>query len=401
MQVSMLRSDSVFAWWRRVRVGALLIVLVSAFSGCAMFEDEDDEDVEPAKLVDFEAEKSFDKVWSDSVGDGQGDLFYRLRPAVVGDRIFVAAFDGDIEAFNRLDGDSLWDVEIDANITGGVGAGGGIVAVGTKDGLVWGLNADTGEVLWKTPVNAEVLSAPQTDGAVVAVVTVDGHVRGLDAKTGAVRWTFAAASPPLTLRASAAPVIVNDLVIAGFANGRVIAVSVEDGKPVWEVRAGIPKGSSEIERLIDVASDPVFSDGNLFVVSYQGVLSAIDVQSGRKLWERDASSYAGLGESYSSLYVVDPKGAVMAFAKNNQGVRWEQTALARRQLSGATAWLDYVVVGDIEGYLHLLAQNDGHFVAREKVDGDGVRAQPIAVDDMLYVFGNSGKIVAYKLEADD
>ena len=91
----------------------------------------------------------------------------------------------------------------------------------------------------------------------------------------------------------------------------------------------------------------------------------------------------------------------MAFAKNNQGVRWEQTALARRQLSGATAWLDYVVVGDIEGYLHLLAQNDGHFVAREKVDGDGVRAQPIAVDDMLYVFGNSGKIVAYKLEADD
>jgi outer membrane protein assembly factor BamB len=400
MRLSVFGIDSGSIGWRRIGVAALLLALSGVFSGCAIFEDEDDEEAKPAKLVDFDAEKSFDRVWSDSVGDGQGELFYRLRPVVMGDRIVVAAFNGEVEAFNRFDGDSLWDVDIDAPITGGVGAGGAVVTVGTQDGLVWGLNADTGEVLWKTPVNAEVLAAPQTDGVIVAVATVDGHLHGLDAATGAVRWRYAAAAPALTLRASAAPLIVNDLVIAGFANGRVVAVSAADGKPVWEVRAGIPKGSSEIERLIDVASDPVFSDGTLFVVSYQGMLSAIDVQSGRKLWERDASSYAGLGDSYSSLYVVDPKGTVTAFAKNNQGVRWEQTALARRQLSGAAAWQDYVAVGDIEGYVHLLAQNDGRFVAREKVNGDGVRAQPIAVDDMLYVLGNGGKIAAYKLEAD-
>ena len=387
--------------WRGVGTGVVLAALLGMLAGCSMFESEDDEEVEPAKLVEFEATQDFDKIWSDSVGDGQGDLFYRLRPAVVGDRIFVAGYDGEIEAFNRLDGDSLWDADIDANITAGVGAGGGLVAVGTQDGLVLALNAESGEVLWKTAVNSEVLAAPQTDGRIVAVVTIDGHLKGLDGKTGAETWSYAVTAPALILRASAAPIIVGDMVIAGFANGRVIAVNLADGKPLWEVRAGIPKGSSEIERLIDIASDPIVSDGNLFVVSYQGMLSAVDVQSGRKLWEREASSYAGIGDSYSSVYVVDPKGTVTAFAKNNQGVRWEQTALARRQLSGATAWLDYVVVGDIEGYVHVMAQNDGRFVAREKVDGDGVRVQPIAVDDMLYVFGNSGKIAAYKLEAED
>jgi outer membrane protein assembly factor BamB len=382
--------------WRR---GGVALALISVLSGCSMFNSDSDDEAEPAKLVDFKPEQSFDRVWSHGVGNGQGKLYYRIRPAVVGDRIYVAANNGDIEAFDRHTGKSQWDVDVDTNLTAGVGAGGGIVAVATDDGRVIGLNADSGEVLWKTAVNSEVLAAPQTDGVIVVVVTVDGHLKCLDAKTGVERWRYAATAPALSLRASGAPVLVNGAVIAGFANGKVIAVSAENGKPLWEARAGVPKGSSEIERLIDVGADLLVSDNVLYVVTYQGMLSAFDVQSGRKMWEREASSYVSLGESYSSLYLADPKGTVTAFGKNEQGVRWEQTALARRQLSGAAAWLDFVAVGDIEGYVHLLAQSDGHFVAREKVDGDGVRVQPIAIDDMLYVFGNGGEIAAYKLEA--
>ncbi|MET0378445.1 MAG: outer membrane protein assembly factor BamB [Spongiibacteraceae bacterium] len=382
--------------WRRYGVA---IALVSLMSGCSMFSSDEDDETKPAPLVDIKEEQSFDKVWSHGVGNGQGDLYYRIRPAVVGDRIYVAANNGDVEAFDRLTGKSLWDVDVDAKLTAGVGAGGGLVVLATDDGYVFGLNADSGEVLWKTAVASEVLAAPQTDGTLVAVVTVDGHLKGLDAKTGTERWRYAATAPALSLRASGAPIIANGAVIAGFANGKVIAVSEENGKPLWEARAGVPKGSSEIERLIDVGADLLVSENVLYVVTYQGVLSAFDVQSGRKMWEREASIYVSLGESFSSLYLADPKGTVTAFGKNEQGVRWEQTALARRQLSGAAAWLDFVAVGDIEGYVHLLAQSDGHFVAREKVDGDGVRVQPIAFDDMLYVFGNGGEIAAYKLEA--
>lgn len=382
--------------WRRYGVA---VALVSLMSGCSMFSSDDDEETKPAALVDITAEQSFDKVWSHGVGNGQGKLYYRIRPAVVGDRIYVAANNGDVEAFDRFTGKSKWDVDVDAKLTAGVGAGGGLVVVATGDGYVLGLNADSGERLWKTSVGSEVLAAPQTDGELVAVVTVDGHLKGLDAKTGTERWRYAATAPALSLRASGAPVIADGVVIAGFANGKVIAVNQENGKPLWEARAAVPKGSSEIERLIDVGADLLVSDKVLYVATYQGLLSAFDVQTGRKQWEREASSYVSLGESYSSLYLADPKGTVTAFGKSEQGVRWEQTALARRQLSGVTAWGDFVAVGDIDGYVHLMAQSDGHFVGREKVDGDGVRVQPIAVDDMLYVFGNGGKIAAYKLEA--
>lgn len=384
--------------WRRA---GTVLMLLGLLGGCSMFDSDDGEDEsKPAPLVDIKAEQSFDKIWSHGVGNGQGKLYYRIRPAIVADRIFVAANNGDVEAFDRLTGKSLWDADIDVQVTAGVGAGGGVVTLASDDGRVFGLNADTGETLWKTAVGGEVIATPQTDGSLVAVVTVSGQLKGLDARTGTERWRYNATAPALSLRASGAPVIANGMVIAGFANGKVIAVNAENGKPLWEARAAIPKGSSEIERLVDVGADVLVSDGVVYVATYQGMLSAFDLQSGRKRWERDASSYVSIGESFNSLYVADQSGTVTAFGKAEQSVRWEQTALARRQLSGPVAWGDFIAVGDIEGYVHLLSQADGHFVAREKIDGDGVRAQPIAVDDVLYVFGNGGKIAAYKLEAE-
>lgn len=385
---------------RRVGIYAVAVLFSSVLAGCSLFKSNDVEDeTKPAALVDIKAEQHFDKVWSHGVGNGQGKLYNRLRPAIVGDHIYAAANNGDVEAFDRLTGHSLWDIDLDVTLTGGVGAGGDVVALVADNGMVFGLNAATGAQLWKTPVNSEVLAAPQTDGHIVIVLTIDGHLKGLDAMTGVERWSYAASAPSLSLRASGAPVLISGVVVAGFANGRLIAVNADNGKPLWEARAATAKGSSEIERLVDISSDLRVSEGILYVVSYQGSLSAFDLQSGRKLWDRDASSYVGIGEGYSALFVVDPKGNITAVGKKDQAVRWEQGVLARRQLSGAEAWQDFVAVGDIEGYVHLLSQADGHFVAREKVDGDGVRVQPIAVGDMLYVFGNSGKVAAYKLEA--
>lgn len=385
---------------RRVGICVITVLLSSALGGCSLFKSDDAEDeTKPAALVDIKAEQRFDKVWSHGVGNGQGSLYNRLRPAIVGDHLYAAANNGDVEAFDRLTGRSLWDIDLDVSLTGGVGAGGDLVVVAADNGTVFGLNAATGAQLWKASVNSEVLAAPQTDGNIVVVSTIDGHLKGLDAATGAERWSYAASAPALSLRASGTPVLVNGLVVAGFANGRVTAVNAENGKPLWDARAAIAKGSSEIERLVDIATDLRVSEEIVYVVSYQGSLSAFDLQSGRKLWSHEASSYVGMAEGYSALFVVDPKGSITAFGKTDQSVRWEQGVLARRQLSGAEAWQDFVAVGDIDGYVHLLSQADGHFVAREKVDGDGVRAQPIAVGDMLYVFGNSGKVAAYKLEA--
>jgi len=375
-------------------MSALLLV---ALAGCSSF-GKDDKEQEPAPLPEFKAEQSFDKLWSHGVGNGQGKLYNRLAPAVSGDMIVAAAANGDVEAFQRLTGRSLWDIDLDTPLSGGVGIGCDLVFVGADDGHLYALSAADGKRQWKVQMEGQVLAPPQCEAGTVAVLTFNGHVVGLDAATGSKRWSYVSTNPVLTLRASSAPLIHQGAVLSGFASGKVAALDLDTGKPLWDARVGLSQGSSEIERQIDVAGDLLLSDNVLYAVSYQGRLSALDVRSGRRLWERNASSYVGLSEGFNNIYVAGAKGDITAFAKNDQGVRWEQTALARRKLSGTATWSNYVAVADFDGYVHLLSQVDGHFVARERVDSDGVRVAPLVVDDILYVYGNSGKLAAYRLE---
>lgn len=372
-----------------------LVLFVAALVGCSSNEEKEQQ---PSPLPDFKAERELDKLWSHGIGNGNGELYNRLAPAIHDEKIIAAAANGEIEAYDRISGRSLWDADIDQPICGGVGVGGGLVMVGTDDGRVWALDEKNGKTLWKTQLNGQVLSPPQSDGNTVVAVTFSGNLIGLDAKTGEKKWLYAAGAPVLSLRASSAPLLYDTGVIAGLNNGKVVAVDFNNGQPLWETRVGVAQGSSEIERQSDIAGNLLIDNDMLYVVSYQGRLAALDLRSGRRLWETNASSYVGLSAGFGNIYVVASNGNITAFTKNNQGARWEQTALARRQLSGSATFAGYIAVGDFEGYLHLLAQSDGHFVARERVDSDGIRVAPIVVDDILYVYGSGGKLAAYKLE---
>lgn len=57
---------------------------------------------------------------------------------------------------------------------------------------------------------------------------------------------------------------------------------------------------------------------------------------------------------------------------------------------------NYIAVTDFEGYVHLLSQIDGRIVGRTRADSDGVRAAMVSGAGLLYVYGNSGKLTAYR-----
>ena len=59
----------------------------------------------------------------------------------------------------------------------------------------------------------------------------------------------------------------------------------------------------------------------------------------------------------------------------------------------------YVAVADLEGIVHFVSQVDGEFAGRVKIDGDGARADMLADGNRVYVFGNSGKLVALEISA--
>lgn len=370
---------------------ALVLGLAALVVGC---KSSGTKEPPPAPLPTFEAEIKLKKEWSRAIGNGQGKIYNMLEPAVEGDTIYAADVEGKVLAIDRYSGKVRWRKNLERPVSGAVGVGYGLVLLGTLQGEVIALDTDSGEVRWRTRVTSEVLAAPQSNGDVVVVQTQDDRLIALEAGSGNQRWIYESSPAVLTLRGTSTPIVTNQLVIAGLSSGKVVALDTRRGLPIWEQRVAVPTGRSELERVVDIDGNLLLSGRILYVAAYQGRVAALDVQSGRPLWQREASSYGGVAEGYGSIYVSLADGSVEAIDERSSSALWSNDALARRQLSTPAVFSSYVAVGDKEGYLHLLSQVDGRFVARIRIDRHGLRARPVVVGDWLYVYGNGGELVA-------
>lgn len=386
-------------------LGALLAMgLLTACAGVNLNPLEwfgDDEVNPPKELVEIAEEVRLRRLWLVNVGNGQGDNYTRIIPAVDRGVVYAASENGTVVAVDLSSGDVIWRERLDdVTLTGGVGAGGGLVAVGTRDAEVVALDQQDGSVRWITPVTSEVVAAPTTNGDIVVVQTVDDKVAGLEASNGERRWIYESTQPALTLRGTSRPVITSaGSVIAGFSNGTLVSVSASDGVWRWEERIAVPEGRYDIERVIDVDGDLLVDGSRILASSYQGNLMALDILTGRIVWGLEGtSSYHGLARGFGNLYYSDDESLVVAIRDNSEDVMWRNEDLQFRQITAPTAITNYVAVADFEGYIHLLSQIDGRIVGRVRVDRDGVRSNLINSNGRLIAYGNSGTLAAYSIQ---
>lgn len=375
----------------------LLISLSALFmSACSWWGGE--EEIQPAELVSFDQEKKVKILWSASVGSGLSEKYTKLTPAVNGDAIFASDVEGKVSAFNRLDGKRLWSVNLDTPLIGGVGSGPDQVAVTSEQGEVIMLSSVDGTELWRQQLSSETLSPVQMNADIAVAQLQSGKLVALDMASGERLWTYDSQIPRLTLRGTSAPIVAANLTIAGFANGKLVAVLNNSGAEAWSRQVVTPEGKSELERLIDIDARPLYKDGVIYIVSYQGKLVAVSARDAQILWAQNASSHQSLAVGFGNVYVSEENGFIQAFDQGNSASIWRQTALEYRQTTAPVAIGNSVAVGDFAGYLHFMSQIDGHFVARYKVDSAGLRGDMIVVDDILYVLGNSGRLAALQLD---
>jgi outer membrane protein assembly factor BamB len=397
---------------QRSRNVALMLAVGALCAGCSLFSwlpfvgSKAPGPDEPAELTKYKPEVSLKQIWSAKIGKGLGEKYLRLPPGVLADRIFATDANGHVEARERFKGKRIWRHNVETGkkndqsfVAGGVGVGEGLVLLGDTRAQAIALSAVDGTERWRVQLTSEVLAAPVTGDGVVYLQTSDGRLTALDAVDGHRLWTYDTQVPPLTLRGTGAPAFEGGLVFAGFANGKVGAFRGPTGEPIWEQRVMLPQGRSDLERIVDVDGNLLITNVAVFAASYQGRLVALRPTDGTALWERDTSTYLDLAQGYGNVYVVDDKSVISAVDQRSSNLAWEQRALFRRGLSAAATLGNYLIVGDDEGYLHVIAQSDGRLLGRKKIDGDGIRSRPIVADDIVYCLGNSGKLVALQIEA--
>ena len=403
---------------RNFSVRFIILAVLSVLFGCAAtekvtnyFKGGSDNAEPPNPLVEFRQLVSVIELWKKNNGVGTDEQYLKLAPVIVNQRLYVADSAGNVGAMDAINGKRLWQKKIsasesvdgksgwfrggDIHITGGPGYGENTLMIGSQEGEVISLSAENGSELWRTRVSSEILSPPQRAADVAIVRTIDGKVFGIDANKGRRLWIYDRTVPPLTLRGTSTPAIDNGIVVAGFDGGKMAALDVRTGKLLWETSIAAARGRSELERMVDIDSEPIIVDGVVYIATFQGHVAAVQLETGRILWSNDLSSYAGFSVDEQSIYVTDEDSHVWALDRINGTILWEQENLHARAVTAPGAVGDQIVVGDLEGYLHWINKKTGEFSARLRLCRKPVIAKPIVVGKIVYAYCSDGRLAAY------
>ena len=366
-----------------------LIVLCSIFiiSSCSSMDglrfwksDEIDPD-EPKELVAFSNQKNIVIEWKNSF-KGENEIGNFL-PDFSAQNLFFSDASGNVSSINASTGDRNWSIELNF-LASGTSAGFGLVVVSDIDGNVIAVDQNDGSKLWSTNVKGEVLSKVAIDAKVVVVKTGSGELLGLDRENGEILWSYRSKLPLLTVRGSSSPVIVDDLVYVSFDNGRLGVFELNSGFQVWDGAISYVKGVSELENLIDSDSSPVVDGGLIYTTNYQGKLNIFDTSQKRSVWSYETSSFYSPIVSRGMLTIVEANSGLRSFALKTLQESWTNDDYINRDLSNAVSYKGSLVVGDFEGYVHVIDTLNGKTIGRKKISRKPIKSI-LSRSDSLYI----------------
>jgi outer membrane protein assembly factor BamB len=346
----------------------------------------------PTPLAPINASANPRAIWTASVGKSRG---FEFRPAYSGGRVYAASADGEISALDEDTGRVAFHFDAKKKLSGGVEVGDAIVVVGTLKGDVLAFDP-AGKPLWTATVTGEVIAPPAVSNRIVVVRTSDSRIYAFDATDGKRKWVFQRPAPALLLRSDAGVLALGRDVVAGYPNGKLIALDLEDGKLTWEAAVSQPRGSTELERIADVAGLPVVDGNTACAGAFQGKIACFEISTRNMTWSHELSTARSLALDSKNVYAVDDTGAVQALGRSQGASVWKQDKLKYRKLTAPVVLDGRVVVGDYQGFLHVLSPDNGDLIGRLATDGTPVNSI-VPIPGGLLVQTDGGSVLLVKI----
>lgn len=378
---------------RKYTIPFALTILTVALVGCSANKTKVQE-VKPNPLPKLVQAKSLVPVFSQNVSATSAADPLRLRLDVENGVIFAVDPKGEVTAYQGKQ--RLWQKTVSKQgLSAGVEAGEGLVIVGNKRGQLFALDQTTGEQKWTAQLSGALLSASLIQSGRVISVSNDGTVYAHDLATGQQVWTYNLPNVQFSLRGMASPVALDSrTVLIASSNAYVYAIDTLSGVPRMQRRVAVSDGRSDLQRLNDIDGDPVVAGQFLVTTSFQGQVTVTDLASQQVIWSEDASSILRPEVANNTVYVSQADGKISAYALTTGEQLWQNESLLNRQLSNPVLLGSDLVVGDLDGVLHLIDPVTGELTGRSKTSGE-VRSLRV-IDGQLYVSTRKGALSVWQ-----
>ena len=343
----------------------------SSLQGLKFWETEEVDPDEPKELSSYENQKDISIIWNLSF-DGENEIG-NFEPGFSSQNLFFADSEGTLSSISLKSGEKEWSIELNF-LASGTAAGFGILVVADVDGNVIALDQKDGSQLWSTNVKGEILSKSVIDTQIVVVKSGSGELIGLNRVTGEIEWSYRSKLPPLTVRGSSSPVLSDDKIFVSFDNGRLGVFDINSGFPLWDGAISYASGTSELDNLIDGDSSPVIEGGLVYTTNYQGNLNIFDIAQKRSVWTSETSSFYSPVIMRGLLIVADANSTIKSFSLSSLEESWLNEDYLNRGLSNPVSYKGSLIVGDFEGYIHIIDPLNGKTIGRKKLSRKPIKS---------------------------
>jgi outer membrane protein assembly factor BamB len=355
--------------------------------------------------------KALQERWSISVGRGTNDEERLMaQPIVAANTLFSMDSETIISAYNLKDGAEIWSVELtpkeedDDHINGGLAYENGKVFATTGFGQVIAVAAKTGKILWRRNVGAPARSAPTARGNRVFAITVTNKLFALNSETGAVLWTHSGIEEATNLLGGGSPAVDSGVIVAPYSSGELVALKVENGQELWaDSLAGTRRGAAS-STLGTIRGRPIIDRGIVFAISNSGQFAAINLRTGRRIWERPVGGIESPWIAGDYLFVISNNTDLLALSRLNGRIFWV-TALPEwedpEDREGKITWTgpilasDRLIVAGSTGEALSVSPYSGKVLGKVEMP-DSVSISPIVVQDSLLFLSDDAELVAYR-----
>ena len=368
---------------RRVLMAALILVLSACASGS--------NPIKPADLGANPALLGVRTVWNSKMAA----VDFPLQVKVDGSAITLAGCDGVVLSLDAGSGAQLWSAQVGAPISAGVGSDGRFAAVVTRSNEL--VVVEAGQVIWRMRLAVQVFTAPLVAGERVFVLGADRSVAAFDARSGRKLWQQQRPGEALVLRKAGVLMAMGNTLVAGLA-GHLVGMNPLNGNVVWDATLAAPRGTNDIERLVDLVGGVSRQGNEVCARAFQTAVGCIDTTRGTVTWKRTAAGAVGLQGDERQVYGVEGDGTLIAWRRTDGEPAWTSDRLRYRDLSAPLVLGRSVVLGDNTGLVHFLSKGDGTPLNRLTTDGSAIAVTPVVAAGTLVVVTRNGGVYGFQPE---
>ena len=355
------------------------------------------------------------RVWQSKIGEGgSANIALTAAPIVFNGLVMTLDTTGKVRAFALKTGDLRWETILKLNenagiFGGGLGSGQNKIYISLGSGELIALNIQNGDELWRVSTGRALRSAPSYADGRIFVTTLDNMTFAFSASTGISLWSHNGMIANAALLGAASPAIENNKVILAYSSGELYALQTNNGRIFWGDNLSVMRGSSGVARISHVRGNPVIDENMVFATSHSGRLIALELKTGRRLWELPIASRVMPWVAGNYLYIVSTGRQLICLTKRDGRVKWitklpefsfkDPLPLKKEKIvieySEPVLAGDRLIIASSIGKIYSVSPYTGRILGETQLDGN-IFIEPIVADKTLLLLDKQGNLTAFR-----